>query len=426
MAPPPTEVGEIITPDSPPPDGGRGAWLVVLGAMVSAVHTWGIVNSFGVFQTYYEREFFMATNHHPEVSSSAISWIGSVPRVLLMMGGVISGPLFDKGHLRLLLVAGHGLVFLGMFATSFCTKYYQLLLAQGICVGLGCGLLYLPCAAAVGQWFEKRRALAMGMQSVGSPIAGIVLPIIFSKLQPHLGFGWATHIIALILLGLSAVPLVFVEIRTGSPGGVVDKPRRAFFDRTFLKDAPMLVFTAAIFCAFIGLWVPFFYAQLYSIRFKMSSLQFSPYFVTLLNVGSALGRIILPWVAVYAGALNTILCMTAFCAVLGFLWLGIVNFPGLVVFAVLYGLFQGGLVSMLPGSAVPLTLDMSRLGTRMGTSYMFWGISVLAGTPIAGAILGRGGDLAWKGLIAYSGATLAGGSVLLILALVLHRRERHE
>ncbi|KAK8000423.1 MFS monocarboxylate [Apiospora arundinis] len=385
MAPPPTEGGEIITPDSPPPDGGHGAWLVVLGAMVSAVHTWGIVNSFGVFQTYYERELFMAADHHLEVSSSAISWIGSLQGALLMMGGVVSGPLFDMGHLRLLLVTSHELVFLGM-------------------------LLYLSCAAAVGQWFEKRRALAMGMY----------------KLQPRLGFGWATRIIALVLLVLCAIPLVFVKTRIGDSGGPRHKQRRAFFDTTFFRDAPMLVFTAAIICAFLGLWLPFFYAQLYSIRFEVSSVQFSPYFVTLLNVGSALGRIIPPWIAVYAGALNTMLCMMALCAMLGFLWMGITNFTGLVVFAVLYGLFQRGLVSMLPGSIVPLTPDMSRLGTRMGTSYMFLGLSVLAGTPIAGAILGRGGDLAWKGLIAYSGATLAGGSVLLILALVLHRRERHE
>ncbi|KAK8075562.1 hypothetical protein PG997_010225 [Apiospora hydei] len=337
---------------SPPPDGGRQAWLVVLGATVSAVHTWGLVNSFGVFQTHYERELFATASdhHHTQVSSSAISWIGSVQGALLMMGGVVSGPLFDMGHLRLLLVAGHGLVVIGMFMTSFCTQYYQLLLAQGICVGLGCGMLYLPAAAAVGQWFEKRRALAIGVQSVGSPLAGIVLPIIFSKLLPRVGFGWTTRIIAFILLGLSVVPIVFVKMRM-APDPL--QKRRAFVDWTYFRDAPIMVFTAAIFCAFLGLWVPFFYTQLYAIRFDVSSIEFSPYFVTLLNVGSALGRIIPPWVAVYAGSLNTIICMTTLCAMMAFLWMGIANFPGFVVFALLYGIFQGGLVSMLPSSIVP-------------------------------------------------------------------------
>ncbi|KAK8122776.1 hypothetical protein PG984_011446 [Apiospora sp. TS-2023a] len=374
---------------------------------------WGLVISFGVFQTYYERELFAATtvDDHPQVSSSAISWIGSVQGALLMMGGVVSGPLFDMGHLQLLLATGHGLVVLGMFLTSVCTRYCQVLLAQRVCVGLGCGLLYLPAAAAVGTWFEKRRALAVGMQSVGSPVAGVVLPVIFSKLQPAVGFGWAT------------LPLVFPKARVG-PDPL--RKRRAFVDWTYFSDAPIMVFTAAIFCAFLGLWVPFFYVQLYAIRFGVSSVAFSPYFVTLLNVGSAVGRILPPWAAVYAGSLHTILGMATLCAVMGFLWLGIAsNFPGLVVFAVLYGVFQGGLVSMLPSSIVPLTPDLGRLGTRMGTNYLFSGLSVLAGTPIAGAILGQGGDDAsWKGLIAYSGATLAAGSGLMVAALVLHRREK--
>ncbi|KAK7994308.1 hypothetical protein PG991_015896 [Apiospora marii] len=428
----PTSSAASATPKTPPPDGGRKAWFVVLGATVSAVHTWGLVNSFGVFQTYYERELFAPTtaDGHPHVSSSAISWIGSVQGALLMMGGVVSGPLFDMGHLRLLLATGHGLVVLGMFLTSVCTQYYQLLLAQGVCVGLGCGLLYLPAAAAVGQWFEKRRALAMGVQSVGSPIAGVVLPIIFSKLQALVGFGWTTRIIAFILLALSAIPLIFLKSRVG-PYPSHNK-RRAFVDWTYFSDAPIMVFTAAIVCAFLGLWVPFFYVQLYAIRFGVSSVAFSPsYFVTLLNLGSAAGRVLPPWAAVHAGSLNTILGMTALCAATGFLWLGLAlarssSVPGLVVFSVLYGVFQGGLVSLLPSSLVPLTPDLGRLGTRMGTNYLFSGLAVLAGTPVAGAILGQGADEAdWRGLIAYAGATLGAGSVLMVVTLLLHRRQKN-
>ncbi|KAK7914112.1 hypothetical protein PG985_011815 [Apiospora marii] len=431
----PSSLTEAATPKTPPPDGGREAWLVVLGATVSAVHTWGLVNSFGVFQTYYERELFAAAgpNNHPYVSSSAISWMGSVQGALLMMGGVVSGPLFDMGYLRLLLLTGHGLVVLGMFLTSVCTRYYQFLLAQGVCVGLGCGLLYLPAAAAVGQWFEKRRALAMGVQSVGSPIAGVVLPIIFSKLQPLVGFGWTTRIIAFILLALSAAPLIFLKARM-DPDPDPSRKRRAFVDWTYFRDAPIMVFTAAIVCAFLGLWVPFFYLQLYALRFGASSSAgaFSPsYLVALLNLGSAAGRVLPPWAAVHAGSLNTILGMTALCAATGFLWLGLAlarssSVPGLVVFSVLYGVFQGGLVSLLPSSLVPLTPDLGRLGTRMGTNYLFSGLAVLAGTPVAGAILGQGADEAdWRGLIAYAGATLGAGSVLMVVTLLLHRRQKN-
>src|SRR4051794_105852 len=75
-----------------PPDGGWTAWLVVLGAFVVTVHTYGLVNSFGVFQTYYETDLLLGR------SSSDISWIGSLQGALLTMFGIVSGPLYDQGY----------------------------------------------------------------------------------------------------------------------------------------------------------------------------------------------------------------------------------------------------------------------------------------------------------------------------------------
>lgn len=58
----------------------------------------------------------------------------------------------------------------GMIVTGLCSRYWQLLLAQGMMVGLGSGLLFLPSIAVLPQYFEKRRALATGIDSSGSAI----------------------------------------------------------------------------------------------------------------------------------------------------------------------------------------------------------------------------------------------------------------
>lgn len=397
---------------TPVPDGGREAWLVVFGAMVSMVHTWGLVNSFGVFQTYYETQLLA------DSSSSDISWIGSVQAGLLMMGGLCAGPLADAGYFRELVLAGTFLICFGMFMTSLCTRYYQVLLAQGVCVGLGCAVLFLPSAAILSQWFARRRALALGVQSVGSPIAGIVLPIIFGRLEPVIGFGWTTRVIAFILLGLSIPPIVFLKPRVPRSA-----QRRAFFDSTFFQDLPILLFTAAAFFSFIGVYVPFFYLQLYSISFRLSSDEFSPYFVTLLNAGSIFGRLIPNYLAVYVESTTVLICMLVASAALALAWLGISTFGGLVAFALLYGAFSGGVVSMLPSAIVTYCPDLGRLGTRMGMIYTATGVSVLIGTPIGGAILSHGGESTWKGIIAYSGATLAVSAMLFIISYWLLRRK---
>ena len=54
----------------PPPDGGLQAWTQLVLAHLTVFNTWGYINSFGVFQTYY-----VITLEEPP---SAISWVGSV------------------------------------------------------------------------------------------------------------------------------------------------------------------------------------------------------------------------------------------------------------------------------------------------------------------------------------------------------------
>ncbi|RYP07810.1 hypothetical protein DL765_009009 [Monosporascus sp. GIB2] len=405
------------------PDGGWGAWIQVACSFVVMINTWGLVNSFGVFQTYYETE--LLRDH----SSSAISWVGSLQGSLLLLLGIVSGPLFDAGNFRRLMVGGLFLIVFGMFMTSICKSYWQVLLAQGVCVGVGAGRLFLPAAAILSQYFARRRAFALGVQSVGSPLAGIVFPIIFSRLQPAVGFAWATRVIAFILLGLSAIPVAFMRTRVPPPAR-----KRAFFDPRALRDGPYMLFNVGGLCAYVGLYVPYFYIQLFAIRRGIISpgdaaaagssdeASSSAYLVTVLNAGSILGRLLPNLAADRLGPVS-MLAGTAFgAAVLALAWLGVRRLGGLVAFALLFGFFNGGVTSLPPSAIAVLTPDLSLLGTRMGMTFLFPGTAVLVGTPIAGAILRSYSEAAWTGLIAYSGATLMVGAAGYLAAQLGHAR----
>lgn len=118
---------------------------------------------FGVFQTYYSKTL-------PESNPSAISWIGSLQVCLTYLCSPLIGPIYDAGYCRAILVVGTILTVLGIFTTSVCTSYWQLVLAQGIATGLGAGCLFLPGVAILCQYFSTRKALATGLASVGSSI----------------------------------------------------------------------------------------------------------------------------------------------------------------------------------------------------------------------------------------------------------------
>ncbi|KAM7194060.1 putative major facilitator superfamily transporter protein [Naviculisporaceae sp. PSN 640] len=388
--------GDTPHPHPPPgPDGGLQAWLQVLGSTIILVLIWGLINTFGVYQEYYESVLL------PSSTSSQISWIGSVQASFLFLVGVISGPLFDAGYFRYLLYAGIFLVVFGQFMTSLCDQYWQVLLAQGFCIGSGMGFLFLPSTAIVSQYFTKRRALAIGICSAGSPVAGIVFPIIFSRLEPKIGFGWTTRVIAFILLGLSVIPLVFMRTRLPASG-----KKRALFDPTALRDAPLVLFTAGGFFAFLALYVPFFYITVFATSHHISTPDFAPYLVTIMNAGSIIGRLGPNALADKWGSLNVMFVCTVISAVLAFGWMGIRNQAGTIVFALLYGASSGGVVSLCPSVLFTLTKDMRLLGTRMGMNFLALGFSIMVGTPIAGAILGGYSEAEWLGMMGYSAAAL--------------------
>lgn len=46
-------------------------------------------------------------------------------------------------------------------------KYYQVYLSQGVGLGIGAGLLYVPALAVQAHHWRKRRAFAMGVVVTG-------------------------------------------------------------------------------------------------------------------------------------------------------------------------------------------------------------------------------------------------------------------
>lgn len=135
----------------------------------------GLLLTFGVFQTYYEQ--VLLRNH----TSSSVSWISTTCAFILMSGGIVTGPLYDYGLFKELLLFGSLLQVFGIMMISLSTKYYQLFLSQAICVGLGAGIIFTPSVAAAAACFTNNatRAKAMGLMACGSSI-GAYLPVPFT------------------------------------------------------------------------------------------------------------------------------------------------------------------------------------------------------------------------------------------------------
>ena len=155
------------------PNGGLLAWTQVLGAWILFFDTWGIVNTFGAYQTYYlEPTSLLHTS-----SSSDLAWVGAVQAFLLMLVGALTGPIYDAGYFRELLWTGSFLIVLGQMMLSLCGTYWQVFLAQAICIGVGTGLLFVPSVSILSQYFSTKISVAVGVAATGSSIGGVIYPI---------------------------------------------------------------------------------------------------------------------------------------------------------------------------------------------------------------------------------------------------------
>lgn len=205
---------------------------------------------------------------------------------LLMFVGTLTGPIYDAGYVHHLLIGGSLLSIFGQMMLSLCTTYWQVFLAQALCIGVGSGCLFVPAVAILSTYWSTKIATATGIAAAGSSLGGVVYPIVFYKLQPTIGFAWATRVLGFMMLATLALSNSVMRVR------VLPAGRRKFFDLTAFKEPPYVLFVGGSFLAFMGLYAPFFYVQSFAITTGIADPNLAFYFLSIINASSTFGRII--------------------------------------------------------------------------------------------------------------------------------------
>ena len=327
-----------------------------------------------------------------------------------MLGGLITGPIYDKGYFRTLIITGAVLIPLGFMMTSLCKTYWQTVLAQAFMIGLGNACLFVPSVAILPQYFSTRKSLANGIATSGSSFGGIIYPIVFRQLYPHIGFAWATRV-----LGFISLATVWFSVAVMKPR-VFPKQKRSLTEFKAFKEPPYTLFCLGMFLGFVGFYGPCYYIGPYALQTGITSENLAFYLLPILNAASIAGRILPNFIADYTGAINLLTPAAAITGILALCWIRIHTQNGLIAFAALYGFFSGGFVSLPPPALVTLTPDPRTLGTRMGQAFGTSALALLVGSPISGAILKSSGG--YLGFQLYSGITIFAGAAFLLAARV--------
>ncbi|KAK2056460.1 major facilitator superfamily transporter [Colletotrichum caudatum] len=177
------------------PEGGRDAWLVVLGAWCAMVSCMGLLNTLAVFQAW------IAEHELHGLPESTIGWVFSAYAFFLYFCGAQVGPLFDAYN------------------------FYQFLLTFGVLGGISASLLFNPSIASIGHWFCKRRGIATGIACTAGGVGGVVFPLIILYMAPKLGFPWAIRTVGFICAAASVLACLLLRKRlppNRKGGGAID------------------------------------------------------------------------------------------------------------------------------------------------------------------------------------------------------------
>ena len=243
-----------------------------------------------------------------------------------------------------------------------------------------------------------------------SRAGGVIYPIVFNRLQPQIGFPWATRVLGFIALATCALSIVVLRVRVRPP------KTRLLWDFSAFKQVPFTLYTVGMFFTLAGLYVPLYYIGTFASQQRIVSDDLAAYMLPILNVGAVLGRIVPNLFADKTGPLNVLIPSVAGASLLAFCWIAVTNTAGLIIFALIYGFFAGVILSLPPMVVVWLVPNMGVLGTWMGMCFFGMSFGLLFGNPVCGAILND--TESFVGLQVFAGSMLAVATVWILLCRI--------
>lgn len=394
-------------------------WAVVAAAFTVMLLGFGVAYSFAAFFDP------LATTFSGERAD--ISLVFSICGLLYFMLGAIGGPAADALGTRRVIAIGVVMIGIGLIGAALAQALWQVYVFYGVVIGLGIGLSYVPSAGVVQRWFVRRRGLASGLAVAGIG-AGTMGGAPFANLLIAQG-DWRTTflIFAVIVLVVGLYAARFLYHTPAERGLWPDgdpapaTPPQAGGDGWDLwpavKSRAFVRFYFSALLTSLGLFIPFVHLAKYTTDLGLEPNDLGHWLgedaiglVTLIGLGSLLGRLFLGGIADRFGRYASMLAMYIGIAVMQCWWYFADSYETLAAFAVLFGICYGGFVALAPSLSADY-FGTRKIGGIIGILYTGPGVGSFLGPYLAGVAY----DLSqsYDAAIIAAAVTAAAGALLL-------------
>jgi len=321
----------------------------------------------------------------------------SLPYTLTMLGfgigGILMGRLADRFGVIVPVLIGTVSLGAGLILAGLSQSVLQFALVHGLLAGfLGCAATFAPLVADVSLWFNRRRGLAVAICASGNYLAGAVWPPILQHFFEQAGWR-ATYIGVGIFCVVAMLPLALVLRQrppaitaAGQPGAQQVSERPLGLSPNALT---VLLALAGVACC-VAMSMPQVHIVAYCADLGYGAARGAEMLSLMLGAG-IVSRLVSGWICDRIGGLRTLLLGSVLQGIALFLFIPFNSLASLYVVAMLFGLFQGGIV---PAYAIIVREFFSprEAGTRVSIVLMATLFGMAFGGWVSGAIFDATGS----------------------------------
>ncbi|XP_045171120.2 monocarboxylate transporter 10-like isoform X1 [Mercenaria mercenaria] len=381
--------------------------IVVVGSHFAQMLSSGMSFSFGILYREIRLEF--------GTSQSDAAWAASMFNSLLGFVGLPLGVLTHRTGERWVAVVGAVLLATGMLTSMFATRMSTIYITYGLIAGLGSGIIHYCGNTILGPHFnDKWRPVAMTIANAGVPLSSLILPPVMTVLIEK--FDWRKNFMLLACVSLIGIPsgLAFsppeIDVIEGEEGMMKEPSKLKTSVKKLLKNINFILYFAASFSAYFGLFVPAtFLPDLMYEAYRSST----DVYIVVMVLGSTdfLGRLLFGAIA------HKLPRFIPFIQSMGFLLFGLGtavitfarSFLAFIILAAIVGLGSGGfsgLHCVMAAHVVPV----NEMRLAYGLVISVGGFPMLAGMPLAGLVTDSFGTQ--RGAYIFSACLFGFGSFL--------------
>jgi MFS family permease len=188
-------------------------WVVLAAAFVIITMSIGTLFTLAVFLKPIEDSMGW--------SRSGIGAISFFNWIVMGVGGLVAGYVSDRFGTRRVVLAGAGLLGLGLVLSSYVQQVWQLYVTFGLLVGAGVSTFYVPLTVLAIKWFEGRRGMAAAVVSAGNGLGILALAPLSRWLISE--FDW--RVAFLVLGNLAWLIVIPSALLLRQPGGATASVR---------------------------------------------------------------------------------------------------------------------------------------------------------------------------------------------------------